>query len=84
MTELTPTYAVQSYLDTTDEVSAAGIIEHLEASGFVVVDAEGLRKLVDVVWNECTESTAVPSTDWADRMIDRVFNCEQEVGEGDK
>ena len=41
MTELKPVEAVQSYLDTTDEVSAAGIIEHLEASGFVVGDREG-------------------------------------------
>ena len=38
MTELTSTEAVQSYLDTETEVSAAGIIEHLEASGFAVVD----------------------------------------------
>jgi hypothetical protein len=32
-----------------------------------------LRRLVDVVWNEATESTAVPSTDWADRLIDRAM-----------
>ena len=34
---------------------------------------EALRKLVDVVWNEATESTAVPSTKWADKLIDKVF-----------
>lgn len=32
-----------------------------------------LRKLVDVVWNEATESTTVPSTKWADRLIAKVF-----------
>lgn len=35
---------------------------------------EALRKLVDIVWNEATESTAVPSTKWADRLIDRAFS----------
>ena len=34
---------------------------------------QSLRELVDVVWNEATESTAVPDTAWADRLIDRVF-----------
>ena len=32
-----------------------------------------LRFLVDVVWNEATESTAVPDTPWADRMIDKAL-----------
>lgn len=32
-----------------------------------------LRKLVDAVWNDVTESTAVPSTKWADKLIDLVF-----------
>lgn len=31
-----------------------------------------LRRLVDIVWNEATESAAVSSTNWADRMIDRA------------
>ena len=31
-----------------------------------------LRRIVDRAWNEATESTAVPSTDWADRIIDRA------------
>ncbi len=39
----------------------------------VAVDRQRLRNLVDVVWNEATESTAVPDTPWADRMIDQVF-----------
>lgn len=33
-----------------------------------------LRRLVDIVWNEATESTAVPSTDWADRLIVRAIS----------
>ena len=44
MSELTPTYALQSYLDTETEVSAAGIIEHLESSGFAIVDAASIPK----------------------------------------
>lgn len=39
----------------------------------VAVDRQRLRNLVDVVWNEATESTAVPDTPWADRLIDKVF-----------
>ncbi|KAK51366.1 hypothetical protein [Bordetella bronchiseptica] len=38
-----------------------------------VADRHQLRALVDVVWNEATESTAVPDTPWADRLIDKVF-----------
>lgn len=34
-------------------------------------DREALRDLVDIVWNEATESTAVPSTKWANKLIDR-------------
>lgn len=30
------------------------------------------RRIVDAAWNEATESETVPSTDWADRIIDRV------------
>ncbi|MGY6271053.1 hypothetical protein ACXIUT_15280 [Achromobacter denitrificans] len=44
------------------------------ASAPVAVDRQRLRDLVDVVWNEATESTAVPDTPWADRMIDKVFS----------
>jgi hypothetical protein len=28
-----------------------------------------LRLIVDIAWNECTESSTVPSTEWADRII---------------
>lgn len=31
-----------------------------------------LRRIVDLAWNEATESTTVPSTDWADRIINRA------------
>jgi hypothetical protein len=30
------------------------------------------RRIVDIAWNEATESKAVQSTDWADRMIERA------------
>lgn len=31
-----------------------------------------LRRVVDVAWNEATESTAVPATAWADRIIEQA------------
>ncbi|MFE0784119.1 hypothetical protein [Serratia bockelmannii] len=43
------------------------------ASAPVAFYRQSLRELVDVVWNEATESTAVPDTAWADRLIDKVF-----------
>jgi len=39
----------------------------------VIPDRSMLRKLVDVVWNEAKESREVPSTKFADQMIDTVF-----------
>lgn len=30
-----------------------------------------LRDLLDDAWNECTDSQAVPSTEWADSIIDK-------------
>jgi hypothetical protein len=39
------------------------------------MDRATLRRLVDIVWNEATESTTVPSTDWADRLIDRALTA---------
>lgn len=47
-------------------------------------DREELRKLVDVVWNEATESTAVPATKWADRLIDKVFSLPVQPGAGER
>ncbi|MCP2232843.1 hypothetical protein [Erwinia aphidicola] len=38
-----------------------------------VPDRNQLRELVDMVWNEATESETVPSTTDADRIIDKVF-----------
>lgn len=38
-----------------------------------VPDRQRMRALVDLVWNEATESTTVPDTPWADRLIDKVF-----------
>lgn len=38
--------------------------------------AEQLRRLVDVVWQTATESQAVPSTAWADRMIAQALGGE--------
>jgi hypothetical protein len=40
---------------------------------FFRVTRDDLRRLIDVVWNEATESTAVPSTNWADRLIDKAL-----------
>lgn len=34
---------------------------------------EFLRHLVDIVWNEVTESEEVPSTAWADELIKRAY-----------
>lgn len=39
-----------------------------------------LRLLVDESWNECTESEEVPSTNWADRIIDRTWKDFYESG----
>ena len=38
-------------------------------SGLHKAQQSFLRHVIDVAWNECTESQTVPSTDWADRMI---------------
>lgn len=43
-----------------------------ESKQFLLTRAD-LRRLVDVVWNEATESIAVPSTKWADKLIDRAL-----------
>lgn len=32
-----------------------------------------LRELIDAAWNEATESETVPSTSWADKIIDRAL-----------
>jgi hypothetical protein len=35
---------------------------------------ELFRRIVDATWNAATESDAVPSTEWADRIIDKVLS----------
>lgn len=41
-------------------------------------DRKLLRELVDVVWNDATESTEVPSTQRADELISKVLDAEHE------
>lgn len=43
-----------------------------------VVNRNALRELVDLVWQEATESDAVPSTSWADSLIDKVLSLPPE------
>ncbi|CAH0325905.1 hypothetical protein SRABI106_04546 [Rahnella aquatilis] len=45
--------------------------EHVNSP--VIPDRSMLRNLVDLVWNEAKESTEVPSTKFADQLIDKVF-----------
>lgn len=40
-------------------------------------DRKLLRELVDVVWNDATESTEVPSTQRADELISKVLDAER-------
>lgn len=42
-----------------------------------------LRALVDLAWNEATSSAEVPSTAWADRLIDSVFHPGQAQQDAD-
>lgn len=44
-----------------------------------IVDRLFLRKLVDYVWKTSRESTTVPSTSWADRMIEEVLKNNSHV-----
>lgn len=37
----------------------------------MITTREQLRLLIDLVWNEATESQEVPYTAWADEIIDR-------------
>lgn len=49
-----------------------GFREHLALHA--TDDRKRLRELVDVVWNEATDSETVPSTITADELIDRVMS----------
>lgn len=56
-----------------DAVVAAGERLRAALASAPVADRQRLRELVGAVWNEATESTQVPDTPWADRLIDKVF-----------
>jgi hypothetical protein len=36
----------------------------------MIVERKQLLALIDLVWNEATDSTTVPSTEWANSLID--------------
>jgi len=40
--------------------------------GLLLRDQEFLRHLVDIVWQTAKEDQSVPSTEWADRMIEKA------------
>ena len=92
MTELTPTYAVQSYIDAyeakygkTTEISAAGIIEHLEASGFAVVDGDR-HEIVTTLRHARTfivsrEKMHPDGVKLYDELLAHLSNCEQPAGQ---
>jgi len=65
-------------VDQVDEfiaLSKKATCGHLEFNSTLplIPDRVMLRKLVDLVWNEAKESTEVPSTKFADQLIDTVF-----------
>ncbi|MCW2454645.1 UNVERIFIED_ORG: hypothetical protein M2414_002384 [Rahnella aquatilis] len=65
-------------MDQVDEfiaLSQKATCGHLEFNSALplIPDRVMLRKLVDLVWNEAKESTEVPSTKFADQLIDTVF-----------
>ena len=65
-----------SYISEADRDTRAGFVDEIARAALAsapVADRQRLRELVDVVWNEATESTAVPDTPWADRLIEKVF-----------
>jgi len=65
--------AGQGYRKGWNECRAAALAAQSPDSGAGPADLKKLRELVDVVWNEATESTTVPATEWADRLITKVF-----------
>jgi hypothetical protein len=40
----------------------------------ITVTRKELQKLVDIIWNTATDSTEVPSTKWADSLVDQWYN----------
>jgi hypothetical protein len=65
------TLPADSEVERSNHYERMALYAHPQPAG--AGEREALRKLVDVVWNEATESTAVPSTKWADKRIDKVF-----------
>ncbi|SAI62958.1 phage protein [Bordetella trematum] len=57
-----------------DRGFARSVLARYGSTPAASADRQRLRDLVDVVWNKATESTAVPDTPWADRMIEKVFS----------
>ena len=67
----------RGYNSTTDKRRADELVKDgvpVEALALIQPNREQLRHLVDVVWNAVTESEEVPSTEWADELIDKAFS----------
>lgn len=47
-------------------------LDEVEAGDEGAAEQAFLRRLVDIAWNEATESETTPSTEWADRLIARA------------
>ena len=65
--------------------SAQEVIKGVEPEHFKILDSlrelerQLYRRIVDACYREVTEHEAVPSTDWADRIIDKVLaECPQD------
>jgi len=57
-----------------DPISRLGVAKPLPSAVEQLDQLRDLRRLVDVVWQHATESTAVPSTKTADKLISRAFS----------
>ncbi|MBN3145329.1 Lar family restriction alleviation protein [Pectobacterium brasiliense] len=63
--------------DMYREMEGWEVTDLFTAPPLPVVTQTLLRGLVDVVWQTAKESTEVPSTKWADELIDKVFPTAQ-------
>jgi hypothetical protein len=61
-----------SHETTLDDFGEMEIVIKTRSLNNTHYDKTLLRQLVDVVWQEATESTELPSTKFADELIDRV------------
>lgn len=57
------------FLDLADRIRALPLPDQHAADA----GRDFLRRVVDVAWQAATESAAVPSTDWADRIIAKAW-----------